>query len=539
MRRYAKWVLAAFAALVVLVVAALAALPLLVDTPRVQSLIATSASQALGRPVTFASVSVTVFPLPAVELRGLEVADDPKFDTAPFLKLERGELRLRLRPLLSGRVEFGELVLRQPRIALIQSADGRLNVSTLGPREDTHAPARPGRGGGGAGAPSALVSRVRIDKGVVTYVVRGAATAAPQYRIEDLDLTLTGGGPRVGFDGSLQVRPGDLALRITEGALTLDGGKSLLDAPVRARVALEGRDLGSLAANALGPTPAIGGAVKGTLAVAGTLGQPTASGEIELAPATLTQTNAQCPEPRRRTLTLATLKVSGAWQDSRLTGRPLTSRLASGTITANVTASLDRGVRIGLGDLAIRGLPLERVLVDFLCQGYAVSGPLDLDGALSLTLSDLWTTLSGPGRLRIGPGRVVGAQALGLLDGIVRVGGAVSALLSADLPSSLFAAPLEFESITGTYQITNGVLTTRDLLYTSRAMKVAVAGEYGLATGRMNLDVVMNHGRGEVKAKVTGTAASPSIRVVPSTILREADPKKVEQGLQDLLKRFR
>jgi hypothetical protein len=38
---------------------------------------------------------------------------------------------------------------------------------------------------------------------------------------------------------------------------------------------------------------------------------------------------------------------------------------------------------------------------------------------------------------------------------------------------------------------------------------------------------------------VTGTAASPSIRVDPSALVRDLDRKKVESGLKDLLKRFR
>jgi len=42
-----------------------------------------------------------------------------------------------------------------------------------------------------------------------------------------------------------------------------------------------------------------------------------------------------------------------------------------------------------------------------------------------------------------------------------------------------------------------------------------------------------------VTAKVTGTAASPSIRVEPSTVVRGLDRKKVERGVKDLLKRFR
>jgi uncharacterized protein YhdP len=115
----------------------------------------------------------------------------------------------------------------------------------------------------------------------------------------------------------------------------------------------------------------------------------------------------------------------------------------------------------------------------------------------------------------------------------------VSSVLAADVPSTVTSSPLDFDSITGTYQITNGVVTTRDLLYTSRVMKVGIAGDYGLASGRMNLDVRVNHGRGEVRAKVSGSAASPSIKLDPSSVAGSVDREKVESGIQDLLKRFR
>jgi uncharacterized protein YhdP len=120
----------------------------------------------------------------------------------------------------------------------------------------------------------------------------------------------------------------------------------------------------------------------------------------------------------------------------------------------------------------------------------------------------------------------------------VRVGGAISSILAADLPHTIFDSPLEFESITGTYTLTNGVATTRDLLYTSRAMTVSIAGDYGLATGRMDLDMLVSHSRGQLEAKVTGTTASPAIRVSPSAVLRDLDRQKTEKGLKDLLKRF-
>ena len=230
---------------------------------------------------------------------------------------------------------------------------------------------------------------------------------------------------------------------------------------------------------------------------------------------------------------------SAAWRDGRLAAHPIHAALPKGTADARLTADLERGMRVRLDDLAVTALPLESVLVDFLCQGYAVTGPLDLTGALAFTAARPLETLSGPGSLKIGAGKIVGKQALRLIGGVVRAGGAVSSLLNADLPPSRFDSPVEFESITGTYRITDGMATTRDLRYTSRAMKVAVAGDYVIASGAMNLDMTVAHGRAEIRAKVTGTAVAPSIRIVPASVLRSLDQEKVQSGLKDLLKRFR
>ncbi len=538
MPRWVKWLLGVIATLVVLVIVAAAVVPYLVDTPRIQAYIATAAAQTLRRPVKFSSVWLRVLPLPAVELHGLEVADDPSFGAAPFLRLDTGRVRLKLVPLLSGRVELGDVVLKKPVITIIQAADGRLNISTLGTTTEPRSPSRPGRATGApAVAAPVVVTRVQVDDGLVTYVARGKGEAPAQYRLSDVDLTLTGGGTQITFKGDARLQPGDVGLTLRDGIVAV-GARPLTEASLRGKVAIDGKDVAPLAAVAVGPAPALGGGVKGTLALGGTVGAPTAAGEITLSGLTVTQTNPRCPEPKRRTLTIPSVKLNAGWQEQRLSGKPLTATLGGGTITTQLTASLDRGVRVELADLGIKALPLEKVLVDYLCQGYAITGPLDLTGGLSFEARDMWNTLSGPGQLRIGSGKVVGSQALALIGGVVRVGGAISSILAADVPTRVFDSPLEFDSITGTYTLTNGVATTRDLLYTSRAMKVAIAGDYGLATGQMDLDMLVTHNRGDLKAKVTGTTASPSIRVSPSSVLRDIDPKKTEKGIKDLLKRF-
>ena len=539
-----KWILGIAAAIVVLAIAALIAVPFLVDTPRIQAYIASNATQALGRPVKFASVSLRVLPLPAVVLHDLEVAEDPKFGTAPFLKLQTGRINLRLMPLLTGRVELGDVVLDKPVVTVVQAADGRLNISTLGtgtgPKpggEPGKAPGESGRSSGGGGAGGAMaISRVSVDGGVVTYVAHGKGNAATQYRLEGLDVTITGGATQLAFKGDAKVQPGGLSLKLSDGVVGLAAGKPLTDAALRGKVAVEGKDIKELAAAAAGPSPQIGGSLKAALTLGGTVGAPSASGEVQMAPLTVTQTQPSCPAPKQRTLSVPSLKLNAAWQEPRLTGHPLTASLADGTITTQLTVTLGRGVHVQLGDLGIKTLPLEKVLVDYLCQGYAITGPLDLTGGLEFDAADMLNTLTGPGQMKVGRGKVVGAQALALIGSVVRVGGAISALLSADLPANTFNSPLEFDSITGTYQITSGTATTKDLLYTSRAMKVLIAGDYGLASGRINLDMTVTHNRGEIKAKITGTTSSPSIRVAPGSLIA---PEKAEKGIQDLLKRFK
>ncbi len=533
-----KWVLGVVAAIVVLAIAALAAVPYLVDTPRIQAYIANNATQTLGRPVKFSSVSLRVLPLPAVELHDLEVAEDPKFGTSPFLRLKTGRIRLKLMPLLTGRVELGDIVLDKPVVTVVQAADGRLNISTLGTGGGPKAarpPSDTGRSSGGGSGGALAITRVSVDGGVVTYVARGKGGAASEYRLDGVDVTVRGGASQLAFKGDAKVQPGALALKISDGVVGLVPGKPITEAALRGKVTVEGKDVKPLAAGAVGPTPEIGGSLKAVLTLGGTVGAPTATGEAQMSPLSVTQTQPSCPPPKERTLTVPSLKLNVGWQEQRLTARPLTAALGDGTVTTQLTVTLGRGVHVQLADLGIKTLPLEKVLVDYLCQGYAITGPLDLTGGLAFDAADMLNTLTGPGQMKVGRGKVVGSQAIALIGSVVRVGGAISALLSADVPAETFNSPLEFDSITGTYQITSGTATTKDLLYTSRVMKVLIAGDYGLGNGRLNLDMTVTHNRGEIKAKVTGTTSSPSIRVAPSSLIT---PDKAEKGIRDLLKRF-
>src|SRR5205085_12108944 len=141
---------------------------------------------------------------------------------------------------------------------------------------------------------------------------------------------------------------------------------------------------------------------------------------------------------------LSTVKASVTWDDGRLTVQPLATGIGGGSITAKLaaTATATAPMPAEVSDLVVTRVPLERVLVDFLCQGYAVTGPLDLTGGFTLAAGDPLRTLAGAGQLRAGPGKVVGASALTLLGGIVRLGSGVTAVMTLDVPRMLSASSL-------------------------------------------------------------------------------------------------
>jgi uncharacterized protein involved in outer membrane biogenesis len=516
--------------------ALLAAVPYLVDLPRVRTLIAHSASQALGRPVRFSAVSVQLVPWPAVELRGLEVAEDPRFGPTPFVTLERGVVRLRLWPLVMGRLEFGGLTLKRPLIRLVEGADGRWNVGSLGVVQAAAStlrspePMRELRGPGPATAASLLAAGVVVDEAVVTYSPRGGGADA--YRLTSVDVELRGAGQRLTFEGTAILMPGGITLKLTEGALAIAGSRPLAEAPVSGTLTLEGGDLGPLAGPVLAPEFGASGQPKGTLALGGVLGSPRASGQVTLPHLVVSQRSRRCAPPERR-LTVDNVSLSLSLAERQLLGRPATANIASGTVGAELTATLDGGLGVTLSDIRVRRLPLKGVLVDFLCEGYAVTGPLDLTGSLAFRVPAEPGALTGAGRFAIGRGEVVGARAIKLFGDVVRLGESVALVLGEGV-----ASPLEFESITGTYRIGHGVATTPDLLYTGRGFTVRAAGTYTLSSDGLNVDMVVRHRRGQVKAKVTGSAAAPVLRVDVAGVVRDTEAQ-VGQGLADLLKRLR
>ena len=491
---------------------ALLALPWLVDAPRVQAYVAQAASQVLGRPVRFASFSVSAFPSPSLRLKGLQVAEDPRFGTQPFLTVAEGRVRIKLRPLLAGRVELSEFTLEQLRLEVIEDG-GRLNIASLGAPTPG---ARPVPRAPGAAAPvagtAAAIAQVHIKDGVVHYVRRGSSPT--DLRLEKVDVTVRPSGETLTLTGGAQLAPGGVRLKLNDTSLALVAGRALGEAPLRGTVEIDAPDLGPLA-RTLVASPGVAGPVAGRLRLGGTLTQPTAQGELTASRLIVSEHRPQCPAPPDRKLSVDAVRLPIAFKLSQLESAPLTAQVAGGRVSARLSVALTGATRpVAIKDVEIKGVELGPIVVDYLCSGLAATGPLDLTGDFTLQAGEPLRTLDGAGRLRVGRGRVVGREALALLRDIVTVAGVVGALAE---PGKLGAPlrPLDFDSVTASFRIVNGVVTTSDLDYQGQGLHASVTGSYGLADGRTDMAVTLTQGRNQVKARVTG-AVGGKLAVIPT-----------------------
>jgi len=531
-----KWLLVGLTAVGVLVVGALLAVPLLLDSPAMQTYVQQQASHALGRPVKFGGLSIAALPLPSVRLRQLQVAEDPAFGPGPFVTVNEGRMRIRLRPLLQGRVELADLTLDEPRIHVIEDAAGRLNVATLGP-SGPPSPSAPPRVGGGrtgaAGAGAVLLSRVRISNGAVEYEkVEGPGKRTAALALDRINVTVTQGamGEPLRVTGDAH-GPGDLKLTITEGTVSLPPGRAVSDAQVKATVDAEGRDVRGAVGFAV-PTPAVSGPIKGRLQVSGTVMHLTATGALAFDRLAVTQTEPRCPEPKSRTLTLDDVRVPLLYAPPQLESQQVQSKVAKGTVTFRLLVGLGLPHTVTLRDIQVKGVQLEPVLVDYLCQRNAVTGPLDLTGDASARLPELLPTMNGSGRLAIGAGRVVGPDLLNAVSQALALTDLVTATLTPGAKGGA-NSPLNVDSITDTYTITNGVVRTDDLVYVARDVRVTGAGTYGLVDGRTAMDVTVTQGTNRVKAHLAGGPGALSI--VPTDV-RLKEPKDLKKALDRLLR---
>lgn len=173
-----KKVLIVIGVIVAVLVLAAIAIPFFIDVNQFRPRVEAQLTSALGRQVKIGDLSLSL-------LRGqlgasnISIADDPAFSRSPFVQAQALDISVEIMPLIFNRaVHVQSLTLEKPQVALIRSAAGTWNFSTIGQSKGSQPAATPattkepapkkaegGTGSGGAGMPEIQIQKLEVVNG--------------------------------------------------------------------------------------------------------------------------------------------------------------------------------------------------------------------------------------------------------------------------------------------------------------------------------------------------------------------------------------
>jgi AsmA protein len=300
-----KKLLIALGVVTVLLVGAVLALPALVPADKIKDEVVAGVKSATGRDLSIqGKVSVSVFPALSVQVGNVALANPPGYSAKDLIRLGAVDVRLKLLPLLGGRIEVDSFVLVDPVIALETDRQGKGNwvfdTPAAKPATKTEGAAKPAPAGGATttAAPADIrLGDVRLSNGRLIQIdgKTGARLEISEINLQvalkslDQPLAATGGlswngkavALELGVDSLRAVMAGEAsktALKITsdpvavtfggtaKGGATpgIDGDLDLKVPSVRGLAAWAGTPI-TMAGSGLGPL-----AISGHLAASAT-----------------------------------------------------------------------------------------------------------------------------------------------------------------------------------------------------------------------------------------------------------------------------
>lgn len=236
-----KKVLVAVGVLIALVIGALIALPSLIPADRIQSEVVAGVKNATGRDLSIqGKVSVSVFPSLSVQVGNVALANPPGYSTKDLIRLGAVDVRLKLMPLLGGKVEVDSFVLVDPVITLETDRQGKGNWVFDSPAEPKSAPAaKPADKAADkpAAAPSGpsdiRLGDVRITGGKLTQI-DGKTGVRQEVSDINLQVALKSLSEPLSAKGSLvwNAKKIELNLGVASLKALMDGQSSALDIAV-------------------------------------------------------------------------------------------------------------------------------------------------------------------------------------------------------------------------------------------------------------------------------------------------------------------
>ena len=508
-------------------------LPFLIDLNKYQDQYRPLIEEALNRKVSLKDIRLTIFPRLGVRLAEFSILDDPNFSSAPFLSLTSLDLGVKLRPLLSKRVEVEEITLRNPSIKVIKNRKGILNTSTLGKKGSTtsDAPTPPQESPAKEG-PSPLLALLAVERssligGNLSY--RDQTTQQQTiYELQDLNLQLTSVGlnqtPTVHLN--TQVHPFKLPV-------TIDGTVG----PLKETGDLDKIDLDF----SFGKTNM---EVHGSM-VGGVTRLTATSPEVNTA-------NLPLSLPFQKPVQLTNLEVRAELTDKKAHLHNMSFQTFEGTAKAAGALGLGSDAPPFKGDITLNGIQLGPLLDTIGTGKVSISGTAGMEFSLlgrGFSMPQLTRSLAGTGHVLVKDGKVEGVNILQEAFSLLKRFGINPGTVQTDV----------FSSIEGNVAIKQGVVTVQRLQMDSPDLQALTKGTVGFDQ-KLNLHahltlsealsqkiagkspaakIALSKGRLSIPLIISGTAQTPTYSIDSKKFgakVQEQVKEKVQKAVDDLLK---
>jgi AsmA protein len=243
MKSILKWLFIIGSIFVVLIIAAVLIIPQFIDVQKYKPTIEQKVAEATGRSFTLGDdMDLSVFPWVGVKLTNLHLGNPEGFKEKDMMSVQNFEVRLKVMPLLSKRIEVKTFALDGPVIYLEKLKNGKANWQGLGKGQDRKKDKQKKEPSSAKGLPieGLTVGNFSITNGQVIYVDQATKV---KKQISDLNLNLENINLEdpIGISLAAMVDGKPFSLKGTAGPIGKDPGKGTMtiDLVVKALEELE------------------------------------------------------------------------------------------------------------------------------------------------------------------------------------------------------------------------------------------------------------------------------------------------------------
>ncbi len=538
MGKLIKWLIGLIGAVALLVVIAVIVLPMVIDPNDYKGDIAKAVREQTGRELTISEpLKLSVFPWLGIDAGGVSLSNAPGFGEAPFASLGALELRVKLLPLFSGKLQVDTVVVQDLTLNLARDARGATNWEGLSGKDKGKVDAKQEK----AGERRDLALDVQGVEVRNARLVWDDRQAKSRYELKDLNLTtgafaagstspvtlafaLDGGeqGVKVSVDleGTLTVREDLLGYAVPDLALQIKAAGAGLPEPLKvdARAALAADmaaervalsklvakfdestlsgniDIDSFAGPAMQvrlkldqidldrylPAPAEGKSGDTKPVAAQQPGKPAGDDPLAGLRGLVLDGQIDVGKLKVKNLNVSDIKVTVKAKDGVLRADPLQALLYDGKLSGRVELDArNKTPRISVRNM-LAGVQAGPLLKDLTGKD-KVTGKGDVEADLRMSGLDdaaIRRSLNGTARIAFADGAIKGVNIAQLIRQ------AQAKLAGTTVPDG--PQQTDFSELTGSARIVNGVLDNQDLSAKSPLLRVAGKGQVDLPAERID-----------------------------------------------------